>query len=202
MIELIRGLYHFGAPDFRASHRLFQAGPSSRRSGVLLILCNDLQIDPYRLIPTNFADLYVAQNVANIVSPADGSSSASSGVEQAKALYAPTDIVICGHAPCRYLDLALDARDEEMPRLAEFFPQVRRTYTIVEQHYGDLTDEDERRNVLARENVLVHLEHLRTLPAVAHDLDRGELHLHGWMYCDGKIHAYDVHQKQFVPLAQ
>ena len=53
-----------------------------------------------------------------------------------------------------------------------------------------------------RENVLVQLENLRTIPAVARQLDRGELHLHGWLYRDGVVDAYDVHRGQFTPLAQ
>jgi len=54
------------------------------------------------------------------------------------------------------------------------------------------------------ENVLVQLENLRTLPAVASRLVKGDLHVHGWVYKieTGEVFAYDSTNGQFVPLAQ
>lgn len=202
MIELVKGLHHFRASDFRSSHQLFQPGGSSRPNGALVIVCNELQIDPFRLISTNLTDLNVIQCLGNIVIPDDGSDSSGSGVELALAVYRPTDIVVCGHAPCRFLEPAPDTMDEEMPILTAMLSHVRRARSLTERHYRDIRDSRERRDVLARENVLVQLEHLRTLPSVSRGLDRGELHLHGWMLRDGEIDAYHVHQEQFVPLAQ
>lgn len=54
------------------------------------------------------------------------------------------------------------------------------------------------------ENVLVQLENLRTLQAVASRLARGDLHLHGWVYKieTGEVFASDSASGQFVPLAE
>ncbi len=54
------------------------------------------------------------------------------------------------------------------------------------------------------ENVLIQLENLRTHPAVAARLARGELSLHGWVYKieTGAVFAYDPRQGQFLPLTE
>jgi carbonic anhydrase len=204
MTPLVTGIHRFRAADFLTSHRLFElGGPVAQQRGALLIVCPELEADPHRLIPTNLAALYVLQNLGNIVVPGDGDSPpGSASIETALALYRPTDIVICGHAPCGILDLLGSTPPEEMPSVAAWLRHALRARTIVEQHYREVEDVEERRDVLARENVLVQLENLRTIPAAAHQLDRGELHLHGWLYRDGVVDAYDVHQGQFTPLAQ
>jgi carbonic anhydrase len=189
--------------DFAPAHRLFELGGSARRKGALLIVCSDLKINPHQLIPTNLADLYVGQSLGNNVVPGGGGPSSDFGsIEQMVALYGPTDIVICGHTPCGVLDLLGTSGNDEMPSVAGFLRHASRAQTIVERHYAAIKDQEDRRDVLARENVLVQLENLRTIPTVALALDRGDLHLHGWMHRNGAVYTYDVHQEQFVPLAQ
>ena len=70
-------------------------------------------------------------------------------------------------------------------------------------NYGHL-DGDRLVTATVEENVLVQLENLRTLPAVASRLVRGDLHLHGWVYKieTGEVFAYDFTNGQFVPVAQ
>jgi carbonic anhydrase len=52
------------------------------------------------------------------------------------------------------------------------------------------------------ENVLVQLEHVRSLPAVRDALDRGLVTLHAWMYEieTGTIYSYDPEAEEFTPL--
>lgn len=54
------------------------------------------------------------------------------------------------------------------------------------------------------ENVLVQLENLRTHPAVAAAVARGDLSLHGWVYKfeSGQVFAYDPSSGQFLTLEQ
>jgi len=61
-----------------------------------------------------------------------------------------------------------------------------------------------RQAATVEENVLVQLENLWTLPAVASRLVRGDLHLHGWVYKidTGEVFAYDVGDGQFVKLSE
>ena len=76
---------------------------------------------------------------------------------------------------------------EEMPSVTAILSHVRKAQGASSSSTTrDVRDDRERRDLLARENVLVQLEHLRTLPLVCLGLDRGDLHLHGWMYRDGR----------------
>ena len=77
------------------------------------------------------------------------------------------------------------------------------TRRIVKEKYPQLSNA-ELLNVAIQENVLVQLENLRTLPAVAAGLSRGELKLHGWVYKieTGQIFAYDPEHGQFVQLTE
>jgi len=49
--------------------------------------------------------------------------------------------------------------------------------------------------------VLVQLENLLTIPAIARKLESGALHLHGWVLKGGLVHAYAPRRGEFVPLA-
>ena len=114
------------------------------------------------------------------------------------------DIIICGHSPCDVIRnlLALDDRgDAETPDLANALRHAQRTRQVTAEHYRRLEGEP-LLTAAIEENVLVQLENLRTLPAVASRLNRGDLHLQGWVYEPGAIFAYDPHQEQFVPLLQ
>ena len=89
----------------------------------------------------------------------------------------------------------------EIPLLVKTLRHTELTRHIIADHYGHLVGE----RLLAaaiEENVLVQLENLRTIPAVASRLSRGDLHLHGWIYSAGVIFVYDPREEQFAPLTQ
>ena len=74
------------------------------------------------------------------------------------------------------------------------------TSAILKEHYSHLSG-DALLNVAAQENVLVQLEHIRTLPIVASRVSRGHVTLHGWMYKieTGEMFAYDSDERQYLP---
>lgn len=200
MVELVQGIHDFRPEDFRSSQRLFELPGRTGKPEALLIACSDLGIDPHSLIPTNLQDLYVLQHIANIVPPHDPLR--PSALEQALDLYPLKDIVVCGHSPCDAMKRFLnDEEVTEMPSVAAWLGHAAWTKAIVEEHYSRLAGEA-LLAAAAAENVLVQLENLRTIPAVALKLERGDLHLHGWSYRDGTIFSYAPQRGAFVPLAQ
>jgi carbonic anhydrase len=90
-----------------------------------------------------------------------------------------------------------------MPSLAAWLSHAETTRRIVQDNYKEL-DGDKLVTATVEENVLVQLENLRTLPAVASRLVKGDLFLHGWVYKieTGEVFAYDFNEGQFVPIAQ
>lgn len=203
MQNLAPGLHRIRPEDFRSSNRLLGQATRGQRLGVLLITCCDLGIDPCSLVPTRPEGLYVLQGLGNIVPAYDPQRfDAPSQVERALTLYPLTDIVVLGHSPCvamRHL-LSLD-EERELRSVVAWLAHATKTRRIVEEHYRRLEGEP-LLIAAAAENVVVQLENLRTSPAVALGLDRGELHLHGWVYNDGVISAYAPARRAFLPLAQ
>jgi carbonic anhydrase len=89
-----------------------------------------------------------------------------------------------------------------LPAMSSWLTYAATTRQIVKANYGHL-EGDRLLTATVEENVLVQLENLRTLPAVATRLARGDLHLHGWVYKieTGEVFAYDLACGQFVPVA-
>jgi carbonic anhydrase len=205
MQTLVKGIHRLCPAEFRSSHALFRLPTNGQSPEALLIACSELPIDPYSLIPTNFADLYVLQNFGNFAARFDPRQpDQDESVEAALALYPLKDVVVCGHASCGVLRnvLAFDeGRIAEMPLLVKTLRRAERTRRIMARHYGHLVGEPLLAAAI-EENVLVQLENLRAIPAVAARLKGGDLHLHGWIYAAGVIFAYDPQQEQFVPLTQ
>ena len=88
---------------------------------------------------------------------------------------------------------------QELPAVKAWLQHAETTVRMVKDHYAHLKG-DELFAATMRENVLVQLDHLRTHPAVATRLRRGDLRLHGWVYSieTGEVWVYDFEKKAFV----
>jgi carbonic anhydrase len=201
--KLVAGLHPLRAEPFRCSHGLFERAEGVRGPRALLITCSDLGADPHTLIPTNSEGVYVLQNAGNLVPPhaGDGADGRGCPVSAAIELYDVKDVVVCGHSPCGVMDALLGAAGDEACLARGVLDPVARTRAIMREHYRQLEGEP-LRDALAGENVLVQLENLLTIPAVARGLVRGDLRLHGWVLKGGRIYAYGPHAGEFVPLAR
>lgn len=170
----------------------------------LFITCSDSRIDPNLLTRSKPGELFLLRNAGNIVPPhgAAGGGEAAT-IEFAVAGLGVKDIIVCGHSHCGAMGGLLDPEQvEDLPAVAGWLSHAETTRRIVTENYGHLPDA-EPLTAAIEENVLVRLEHPRTLPAVASRLVRGGLHLHGWVYKieTGEVFAYDPSAGQFVPPA-
>ncbi|MGZ8375836.1 MAG: carbonic anhydrase [Gemmatirosa sp.] len=205
MQQLIRGIHQFQNEDFRPLETLFQQLAERQTPETLFITCSDSRIDPNRLTRSMPGDLFILRNAGNIV-PLSGTtpSGESATIEYAVAALGVKDIIICGHTHCGAMKALLDpSQVAELPAVASWLDHAAATRRIVADHYGHLP-EDRRLVATIEENVLVQLEHLRTLPSVASRLRRGDLHLHGWVYKieTGEVFAYDAASQLFVSVAE
>ena len=114
------------------------------------------------------------------------------------------DIIVCGHTHCGAMDgLQHPEKLAGLPSVAAWLEHAATTRRIVEDHYAHLPD-DRKLVAAVEENVLVQLEHVRTIPAVASRLRRGDLHLHGWVYKieTGEVFAYDLETQEFSAISE
>ncbi len=205
MQKLIQGIHQFREEDFSPLQGLFEHLSKGQNPETLFITCSDSRIDPNLLTRSRPGDLFILRNAGNIVPPhgaAVGGEAAT--IEFAVAALGVKDIILCGHSHCgAMMGLLQPEQLASLPAVSAWLAHADKTRQIVKDTYGHL-DGDRLVTATVEENVLVQLENLRTLPAVAARLVRGDLHLHGWVYKieTGEVFAYDLPSGQFVPVAQ
>lgn len=206
MQKLVQGIHHFQANIFRSQRELFERLADGQNPEALFITCSDSRISPNLLTQTEPGELFILRNAGNIVPPHGmvvGGEEAT--IEFALVGLGIKDLIVCGHSHCGAVKglLALDSIGDSMPAVCAWLGHAEATRRIMKEKYRELVNPD-LLNVAIQENVLVQMENLRTHPAVAAGLSRGELKLHGWVYKieTGQVFAYDPKCGQFVPLTE
>ena len=206
MQRLIHGIHRFQAEDFGPLRRLFEELVEGQRPETLFVTCSDSRIDPNLLTRSRPGDLFILRNAGNIVPPHGAAPNGEAAtIEFAVAALGVREIVLCGHTHCGAVQGLLHPEQvASLPAMAAWLAHAAPTRRIMDEHYGHLVDPDARLTAAVGENVLVQLEHLRTLPSVAARLARGDLRLYGWVYHigSGRVFAYDSHAEEFVPVAE
>ncbi len=205
MQRLMQGIHSFQQDSFRPLQGLFENLAKGQHPETLFITCSDSRIDPNLLTKSNPGDLFILRNAGNIVPPhsvAGGGEAAT--IEFAVAGLGVRDIIICGHSHCGAMKGLLEpGQTAALPAVAAWLRHADTTARIVRDNYTHL-DGDRLLTATIEENVLVQLENLKTLPAVASRLVKGDLKLHGWVYKieTGEVFAFEPQSGQFVPLAE
>jgi carbonic anhydrase len=205
MRNLIDGLQKFQNDDFRQLSDLFQELAKGQKPETLFITCSDSRIDPNRLTHTQPGELFVLRNAGNIVPPhGTGPTGEAATIEFAVAGLGVKNIVVCGHSQCGAIKALLKPEMlAELPAMQGWLSHCEAARRIVRENYKDLQGND-LLWVAIQENVLAQLEHVKTLPAVAARLARGEVQLHGWVYEfeTGNVFGYEPRHQQFNPIGR
>lgn len=203
MRKLFEGVQRFQDEVFLEHRDLFAKLALGQAPEVLFITCADSRISPSLLTQTKPGELFIIRNAGNIVPPhgaANGGEGAT--VEYAVAVLGVKDIIVCGHSDCGAMKAVLKPETlDELPTVRAWLNHAETTRRIVREKFADL-EGVARVNAAIEANVLVQLEHLRTLPAVAVRLAKGDLRLHAWVYSieSGDIRAYDSALGRFESL--
>ena len=205
MQKLIEGVHQFQTENFRPLQGLFEQLARGQNPDTLFITCSDSRIDPTLLTKSSPGDLFILRNAGNIVPPhGAGNGGEAATIEFAVAALGVKDIIICGHSHCGAMQGLLEPEKlASLHAVAAWLSHAETTRRIVQDNYHHLQGE-KLLTATVEENVLVQLENLRTIPAVASRLVRGDLFLHGWVYKieTGEVFAYELQSGQFVPLAK
>ncbi len=209
MQVLVQGIHYFQNIGFREREELFAQLKHGQHPEALLITCADSRIVPNLITNTVPGQLFIVRNVGNVV-PCYGSGSHGelAAVEYAIEELGIQDVIVCGHTCCGAMSALVQSAqpNADQPQHRSVRAWLRHadaTLQIVREHYGHLEGLS-RVNAAAEENVLVQLEHLRTIPLIAARVPSGRVRLHGWMYKieTGEIFDYDTDQGQFVKFGQ
>lgn len=204
MNELIGRVFNFEKQVFPNQSTLYNhLSQNGQTPKALMISCADSRIVPEQIMQADPGDLFVCRNAGNIVPPfATMNGGVSSTVEYAVSALKVRDIIVCGHSDCGAMGALLHPeRLETMPNVAAWLRHGAAAQKIVRESYPDLENGDGVR-IMAMENVVAQIAHLRTHPSVAVGIARGEITLHGW-FVDihaGAIQVLDGETGRFGPI--
>jgi len=200
MQKLVEGIHAFQRDEFGKRRALYEKLAGGQAPETLFITCSDSRISPNLITQTEPGELFVLRNAGNIVPPHGPTPSGEAAtIEYAVAALGVNDIVVCGHSSCGAMAGLLDPDSlADLPAVRSFLGHADAVARIVRDKYPN-AEGRARQMIAVSENVLVQLEHLRTLPVVASAISRGALKLHGWVYKfeTGEIFAYDADKGQF-----
>jgi carbonic anhydrase len=208
MQQLVEGVHHFQNIGFREREELFRRLQHGQEPEACLITCADSRIVPNLITHTEPGELFIVRNVGNIV-PCYGTSNNGelAAVEYAIVALGIQDLIVCGHTACGAMHALVTAfqrsADNRTPLVSNWLRHADATTEIVREHYQHLQGQA-LINAAAEENVLVQLEHLRTLPVIASRISSGRVRLHGWMYKidSGEVFNYESSCGQFVKFGE
>lgn len=205
MQKLIHGLHDFQTNVFANRRAFFEKLALGQRPEALFITCSDSRINPNLLTQADPGELFILRNAGNIVPPygaANGGEAAT--IEFGVAALGVRDIIVCGHSQCGAIKGLLEPDSlRDLPAVRSFLGHAEATGRIMRENYPTVTGEA-RLTTAVEENVLVQLENLRTHPAVAAKLARGELNLHAWVYKleTGEVFSWDPEEQEYLPLGE
>jgi carbonic anhydrase len=167
---------------FVADHeRFLRLAEEGQHPKVLWIGCSDSRVIPEQITCADPGELLIVRNIANVVPPFGPRGDAvGAAIEFAVLHLGVSDIVICGHTECggiMALEHAVDRAREA--HLARWLNLVRPALA-----QADVADEsaEEQRTAIAKANVLLQRQNLRTYGCVQ-DAERARaLGLHAWLY--------------------
>ena len=203
MEKLVKGFLKFRTEVFGKKKALFTRLSENQAPRALFITCSDSRVDPTLLTQTDPGELFILRNAGNMVPPygsMQGGSTAT--IEYAMAKLRVPHIIVCGHTDCAVMKAVLHPEEfHDLPAVREWVGQAETTRRLMREHYTNLTGKA-RLIKTTQENVRNQLEHLRTHPAVALQLRKGKVDLHGWVYSisTGDVWVYDFGSEQFTSL--
>lgn len=202
IIALLEGVKDFGVRVFPGKADLFldlvEEGQSPH---TLFIACADSRVSPGMITQQPPGQMFVLRNIGNIV-PTYGEmlGGVSAAIEYAVVALRVKHIIVCGHSDCGAMKALLEPEKhglDSMPTVSSWLRNAEAARAVMVALHPDAHGAHAV-SVLAEQNVLLQLDHLRTHPAVAARVAEGRLLLQGWLYdiASGSIQVFDGHTRR------
>lgn len=203
MRNLIQGIHDFQNNVFSSKRAFFERLAKGQSPETLFITCADSRINPNLITQTQPGELFIMRNAGNIIPPhGPHSTGEAATIEYAISMLNVRDVIVCGHTYCGAMSALLEPSSVAgHPAITSWLAHAEQTRKIIRDNYKHL-EGDELLTAAVEENVLVQLEHVRTLPSVAKALEAGKVRLHGWVYKleTGEVFAFDPEAHNFLPV--
>lgn len=172
----------------------------------LFIGCADSRVIPSLITNTPPGQLFVLRNVGNFVAPYkpdEDYHATASGIEYAVNALNVSEIIICGHTHCGAIAALYDEIDsKKFIHTKKWLSLGKKAQALAVLSLGSQTEKKQLLKLTEKLSVVSQIENLLTYPYVKERVDKGTLHLHGWMYDieTGEIEYYDPDNYEFVSL--
>ena len=176
---------------------------------VMVIACSDSRVNPAIITHAGLGDLFMVNNVANLVPPyKEGKNthhSTSSALEFAVNHLHVEHVIVLGHSGCGGIKALMQeiasAQTDAYNFIGPWVDIAQDAKTHVLKHHADLSANAQER-CCEREALLVSLRNLQTFPWIKHAMDEGELRIHAWYFdiAKGDVSRYCPETKEFVLL--
>ncbi|WP_370336387.1 carbonic anhydrase [Parvularcula marina] len=205
MPRFAAGVVKFQSEVFPEKKELFEKLSHGQSPEALFITCSDSRIETAMITQTDPGELFICRNAGNIVPPhTEHTGGMTASIEFAVSALNIPHIVICGHTECGAMKGAMNPDGlDSLPHVRQWLGYSKAAVDIV-NHLAPDADDETRMKMLLEQNVVLQLQHLKTHPAVAVRLAKGDLALHGWVYDikSGEVVAYDEASGKFEPVAE
>lgn len=205
MPHFAAGVIRFQNEVFPQKKDLFEKLSHGQSPEALFITCSDSRIETAMITQTDPGELFICRNAGNIVPPhTSHTGGMTASIEFAAAVLQVPHIVVCGHTECGAMKGAMNPEGlDALPHVKNWLGYSKAAVDIVKELAPDANEADSMR-MLLEQNVILQLTHLKTHPAVAKRLAKGDLVLHGWVYDikSGAVDAWDENSNSFVSVDQ
>lgn len=178
-----------------------------QRPRAMVISCCDSRVHVTSIFGADQGEFFIHRNIANLVPPfnPDGEYHGTSAtIEYAVAALKVSHIVVLGHSGCGGIEGCYNMCSGHAPDLDKPSSFVGRWMDILRPGFSRLGEgtDDERKQMLEKEAVLISLENLMTFPFVKEAVEKDELSLHGvWNDIgDGSLEGYEPSSGKFLPV--
>ncbi len=174
-----QNIYPSRAEEYRRAAR------EPQKPHTLMITCADSRIDIETVTNSQPGELFITRNVGNMVPPyGEMMGGVSAVIEYAVSALKVRHVVVCGHSDCGAMK-ALEHPEalETLPAVSNWLKNAHAAAAVARSlrtDEGETPAQSIRR--LTERNVLLQMQHLKTHPAVAGAMARGELDMSGWIY--------------------
>jgi carbonic anhydrase len=202
MNRIIQGIQEFQRNVFPAKRDLFRRLASGQYPEALFIACSDSRVSLEWITQCHPGDLFVCRNAGNMAPEYSHTDSTSATIEYAVSALQVKHIVVCGHSDCGAMKGLLH------PEKVAGMPDVRSWLRHAEPARWSLmaaqisADAPDVLSTLAKLNVRLQLDHLRTHPQVLSRIQSGDLETHGWYYEieTGEVLAWDAAGRRWLSI--
>jgi len=204
MNELLKGVLHFKANDFKKLSRHFIGLGRKQNPHTLFIGCADSRIVPNLITNTLPGELFTVRNVGNLVPPYRKTAeyvATTSAIEYACTILKVSNIVVCGHSNCGACTALWDKDSlAEAPLTQKWLELAEPVKARVLRHFRKGAVDFARREWLTEQyNVVEQVNHLLTYPFIQNALDKGQVTVQGWYYVieTGEVYVYNSQNETF-----